>query len=168
MINYNIVLIPNKNFSIDATIESSLYKISKIGDSPNKLILSDIKIPYELEQYMNKYYINVKITSPQILDQLNKIDKYFIEIAGSKNLIFTSSLKKYSKDSDTYFLLRLSIPIIKNRIVCKITDNVENKCKTIFDINKDTVYSKIIIKLNTFWIYNDKCGINWIVNEIKR
>lgn len=133
-----------------------LYKISE-DDKTVEIELDNIEIPYGIEKYMDKYYINILIKNKELIKKFKTIDKSFDE----KNEGYIPSLHKNKLNK---YLLKTSVPIIKKSIVCKVFHN-DNQI-SIFDINDHQKISKIYIKLNTYWTYNNKSGINWIINKI--
>jgi len=164
--DYKLILINNIEHPIQ------YYKI--INKSSELIIkINNILIPFGLEKFNNKYYINIQIDfntsdNNHKIGKIYDIEKHFNDYMkikyDNKNYKFISSIKKKNSNN---ILLKLSIPIIKNNLICNYyIDNKKIK-KNIFELNnyKDKKHS-IEIKLNTLWIHNDTWGINWNANNL--
>jgi len=160
--DYNVISVSKPDSS------TKIYKITKTNKTtPMKLTIESAYIPFGVEEFNKKYYLNIqldfdKTNNSKHVGLLYDIEKHFIEYMKKLNdkLIFTSSIKK---KTEHFILLKLSIPIIKNNIICNYY--ADDKKRNILELQKNC-FVKTIIKLNTLWIHEDNFGINWILDTI--
>lgn len=160
--DYNVISVSKPESTI------KIFKITKTNKSSvMKLTIESAYIPFGVEEFNKKYYLNIQLdfdkkNNSKHVGLLYDIEKHFINYMKEINdkLIFTSSIKK---KTENFVLLKLSIPIIKNNIICNYYAN--EKKRNILELKKNC-FVKVIIKLNTLWIYHDKFGINWILDTI--
>ena len=135
-------------------INNNFHKIFLKDSNKLKKIeyrLDKINIPFGLEEYKNKYILNLKINKNNILvDIINileeKLKKHFPD----------KIINNIFKDSDSFFLCRTSIIQRKNVIITKFFNN--KKELTIFNIKKKCNYN-IYLEISGVWFFENTYGL---------
>lgn len=162
----------NKN-NIKFEKRGNLYSIYYISNYDKKKFEFDtpkLLAPFGAEYFKNKIYINLEIkettnTSYNLKSIIEQIDDYFKELKmigpeDVSNLQYYSNLKNRSNNNS---LLKTNVKVAKGNILTNIFS--DSNIATIDDIIKGS-YVKCNIILDSVWIYGNKYGINWVIQDI--
>lgn len=145
-------------------INDKTYLILDKNKKNHFFTIPQIKSPFGIEKFNNISYLNLELDSShyELYNDIIKIDKYFCEYVKNidKNIEWVCSTRK----KESYLpLWKIRIPKKNNKYLVKF----ENKLKsgiTLSECNfKD--YMNIKVNLNSLWIYNNKAGLVWNLEE---
>lgn len=141
-----------------------------IYDSYNKKLSFTtpiVNIPFGLEKYQKKYYINMEFTNVKtnnyiynFMATIQTIDNYFRNLQSINNIDLTK-LKYYScfKERPEQY-----DPMLRTMVKCNVEIESDYP-NTIFDIEKGT-FINCIIEIDNLWIYDDTYGLQWVIKKI--
>jgi hypothetical protein len=137
----------------------------KYNDKDIKILLSNIKIPFGIENYGRNLILNIELDKTKnndIHNSISMIEKLenYVKNLNLENNTYVSSIK----ERESYLpLLRTNIKKYGKKIITKVKCN--SGVKTLYDLQKNQNISILLIPDN-IWLYNGKYGINWLCEII--
>ena len=152
-------------------IKKNSYLLLNINDddSMSKINIfgNNLYSPFGIEDYKNKYILNLEITKKKDIEfweDIEKLDNFLRNINGFKiddkiinlkNLEYYPILKKRKSKKP---IIRTHIKITRNKINTAIKDTKNNEL-TIFEFPKKTKID-VNLEIGDLWIYKNSYGIN--------
>jgi hypothetical protein len=130
---------------------------NKTNKDRYQLKLFSVRCPFGPEEFKNKIYLNVELKKDNIDHQTLLKDIILIE-----NYLLKDTSKEKISNIKNDILFKLTIPIIKNKIITKIYKN--QKETDIFEVKGKNC--DIIIEINSVWQFGDKSGVQFTVKTI--
>lgn len=127
-----------------------------------KYNLSDVFIPFGLENYKGKYLLNFELTynnNKEFLDIVNNIEENIL-----KDLFKKRNLKKLIKESNNKKICKGNIKKNKNKILTKFFNN--NRELSLFEFKSKNIKVDLSIEISGFWVYKDNYGLFINITQI--
>ena len=128
-----------------------------------KFNIKDCNLPFGLEQYNNKYLINIEVDNVEFINLVRLLEKNLISLLNNE-INDTFELKSVFHKKQNYKLLcKCHIKMNKNTIISKYINN--NQELSIFKIEKNEKYN-IQLEISGIWIYKNTYGLYININSI--
>lgn len=149
-------------------INTSLLKLK----NQYNIKLSNIKIPFGIEDYNKNYYLTLEINNESSLllkeienTIIEKYKNYMKELNNNVQLNFDIETVENNsfikKENENTSLIKFKIKKYKTRPILNISNNI-----SCFEIPKNINLSSIIINIQGVWMFNNKCGLLTYVTKI--
>lgn len=149
--------------------KSNFYKLfTSVNEKPKpiRLKLSNVNVPFGLEEYNNKYIINFEINDNEsckdYINNIKKLEKNICNLIEEEELEIKSVLKERT---DLPLLTRGYIKKNRNKIITIYKE--DDSEKSIFSLEKKLFYD-VELEISGIWRYNNSAGLFLNIISLKK